>query len=97
DLVTGVQTCALPIYHRHAASEWQAERALRALDGNRLRRNGRGHALRQFDRSVRNSGHDQVFLIYATMHSTSPPCPIERACLSVRSEERRVGKGLNYG
>ena len=26
---------------------------------------------------------DMVALRYATMHRTSPPCPIERACLSV--------------
>src|SRR6185437_10654465 len=71
----------LRLHHADTAPEGEAQRALRALQRHGAAGDRGGHALRQLDRRFGNSRHGS--LRYATMQSTSPPCPMERACLSV--------------
>src|SRR5207249_8139040 len=94
--VTGVQTCALPIY------PLRAERARRACDGRALR----AHILCLIIRGVRsktrseNGTECETFTTRDT-GARHEAAPAESGSLSVhpqvRSEERRVGKGGRIG
>src|SRR5207248_4158580 len=85
--VTGVQTCALPI--------WDAAQHLPAPRSTRDGRDGalRGETGNQTDQEARSAGHrarPSVTAMHLTIHSTFLPHADPDA--SLRSEERRVGK-----
>src|SRR5207244_10530021 len=88
DLVTGVQTCALPI----SSSFWN----LRRLSDARLHAESSRYmySLHGFEALIRPDAFDvcQSFTVVSNCNPGSPHCHAASATCRHRSEERRVGK-----
>src|SRR5207244_10306166 len=93
DLVTGVQTCALPIYPRARKAPEAARATSRALAPQ-------GAIRIPVVRSLGESFERCAFKIRKVRAPRASPVPArdpERAIHMLRSEERRVGKGGREG
>src|SRR5207248_3707873 len=93
--VTGVQTCALPIYLRHTNSTWLKDLGVPDRDIQAMLGHSNGAMTKHYQHGNPETSRQATALIAEVLQGNANLATVVN--FGRRSEERRVGKECRYG